>query len=449
MALGCALVAALLGPAAVAECAKLPPAVPDRVGRAQLQVTKIADKTRIQGLIDIIWTDYFYKPGWAKTPGIYSIKYMTAARDPNPNAAAGPDPNSDHASRDLGWYLRNRPDWIVYKCPGEPPPSLCRHGLLPDSPATPAFDCFFSNSVDYVPLDTSNPDVREFLFDANLGGPPSAPPFPAYLSPRGPVRIFSNLLASGLYDAVGVDNLGAHNNFGRCGIYRQGAFLGKFSGKPVDPLFISEQIEWLSWLRRRVNAAGGCLAGNDYFESGDPAGFLQLADSLDIVLDEHGFTRNNKPMETGAAWRTRIDTYLRLTASGKPLIIVDYLPRGEEATLATRYAAGAAWSLANYLLIKGDRTYLALTTEGDIGQEGITRLVPPAFAETGRALEPVRTDSRLHWRRFEHALAIVNPTAEPGWFDLGPTRWRGYDGAALSGLIDVAAGTALVLVPDT
>src|SRR3954467_14640841 len=73
-----------------AECLKLPAPVPDRIGRVQLMLGKVPDKSVLAGKYDIVWADYFYKPGWAKVPGIYSMKYMTSSRDPNPYARRSP-----------------------------------------------------------------------------------------------------------------------------------------------------------------------------------------------------------------------------------------------------------------------------------------------------------------------------------------------------------------------
>lgn len=435
-------------PYAYSECAKLPAAIPDRIGRVQLFLENVTDKSVLKGKYDIVWSDYFYKPGWQKVAGIYSMKYMMAARDPNPHAQI-----ANHGSagvfterRDLHWYHLNHPDWVMYKCPGAPEPPLCARTPTGNGPDNPAYSCYFSNSPDYVPLDVSNPEVREFLLTANLGGPPDAGPVIGYPG-KGSVPVtFASVLRSGLYDAVAVDNLGAENAFGACGIYRGDSFVRKYSGAKIDLRYLADEVNWMKWLRQRVAAAGLCLAGNDYFDTNDRQGFLQIAETLDIVLEEHGFTRDSGPLETGSAWKTRIETFRYLTDTSKPLIIVDYLTLPSGDPLTHRGAALLSWSIANYLLIKGDRTYLAIATP-DAGGDPAS-MVPQLFANIGRPQEAMQTDGVLYWRHFEHALAIVNPSPETGHLDFAETAWRSLDGRALSGWLEVAPASALVLFAD-
>ncbi|MGH6981575.1 MAG: hypothetical protein ACREFC_10245, partial [Stellaceae bacterium] len=309
-----------------ADCLNLPVGVPERIGRVQLFLNQIADKSVLAGKYDLIWVDYFYKPGWAKVSGIYSTKYMMADRDPNPFARIANPSGGDgfSSTRDFHWYRQNHPDWVMYKCPGEPEPPMCRRPASGPGPNNPAYSCFYSNSVDYVPLDITNPAVREFLFQANLGEPPYSPPFRAYTGKDAKPVLYPSPMSSGLYDAVGVDNLASENSFGECGIYRGNKFVRSYSGAKTDPAFLHARIDWLNWLRHKVNAEGLCLIGNDYFTTGHSREFLEIASALDIVMDEHGFTRDSGPLETGAQWLTRIETLRHLTESGKSLIVVDY-----------------------------------------------------------------------------------------------------------------------------
>ena len=422
------------------------PAVPDRIGRVLLTLGQVPDKSVLAGKFDIIWADYFYKPGWAKIPGVYAMKYMTAVRDPNPNARI-PNSTGDEGlvkSRDLNWYHRNHPDWVVYKCPGAPEPPMCRKAEPTSGPTNPAYACFYPYSVDYVPLDVTNPAVRQFLFDSNLGGAPYVPRVRGYPSRGATVMSYPTVLGSGLYDAVGVDNLNAENGFGACGIYRDGRFRQLYTGSRIDPQYVKQLVGWLNWLRQRVNAAGVCLAGNDYFTTKDWRGFLEIAAALDIVMDEHGFARDKGPIETGAAWRTRVDTLRRVIATGKPVIIVDYV---SPPARGARTRAAVSWSIANYLLIKSDRTYLALTSPRAGADPA--KAYPELFIKTGRPLEAMQINKGLYWRHFTHALAVVNPSSQRARMNLGGARWHALDGGAISGTVDIPPATALVLTDAT
>jgi hypothetical protein len=436
------------GPAADAACSKLPPAVPDRIGRVLVFLRDLPDKSVLAGKYDMIWGDYFNKPGWAPVPGIYSMKYMMAARDPNPYAhEREPEPDTHDnltKDRDLHWYHENHPDWVVYKLPGEPEPPLCQTSPTENGPNNPAYSCFFRNSVDLVPLDITNPAVREFLFKANLESPPYAAPFRAFAARGSAFATYPSALSSGLYDAVAVDNLSADNQFGAAGIYRDGTFIRKYSGQKVDPQYTKALADWMVWLGAKVHAAGHCLAGNDYFRADNPQGFLDIAAPLDIVFDEHGFADNSGPMDTGADWRSHVEALRRLTAQDKPLAVENNVDaRPPDPSGPRTMAPQISWSIANYLLIKGDHTYLVIRSKYQGADPSAT--FPELFIKVGRPLGGMQTDNVLYWRRFEHALAIVNPSATTGRFDLGAAPWRSLHGRSVSGSVQVPPGTALVL----
>jgi len=425
-----------------ADCTKLPAPVADRIGRVVLALDHVPNKTVLAGKYDIIWADYFYKPGWAKLPGTYSIKYMTVDRDPNPNARV-PNPAADGytKSRDLRWYHRNHPNWVVYKCPDLPEPKLCERPAMDSGPNNPAYQCFFPNSVDYMPLDITNPSVREFLFDANLGGEPYLPPFKGYIAHTAKPVSYPSILSSGFYDAVGVDNLANLNSFGECGIYEGGKFVRRYSGGASDSSFLRARIAWINWLGKHVRAAGLCLAGNDYFTTRYAAEFLEIASTLDIVVDEHGFTRDSGPLEVGAAWLTRVATLRKLTKSGKPLIDIEYV---SPTTTEPKTRENLLWALANYLLVKADRTYLALSSPKE-GPDP-AKSYPELFIETGAPTEEMQTNGTLYWRHFQKALAVVNPSPKADNLGLGQQTWHGLYGDTFSGSVLVGSATALVLI---
>ena len=204
-------------------------------------------------------------------------------------------------------------------------------------------------------------------------------------------------------------------------VRHHGQWEQQFSGEKVDPTYAQALRDWVAWLRQRVHARGLCLAGNDYFSSDDPAGFLTVADGLDIVIDEHGFTdrRGGRPADKEQGWLTRMRTYQQVAAA-KPLVIIDHIAdTPEQVSKAT-----IAWSIANYLLVKGDRTFLAMTS-----LKGIPAFedYPELYIRTGRPLAAMETDGRVFFRRFENAVAVVNPSSAqaasfmppgPGWRDL-------------------------------
>ena len=244
---------------------------------------------------------------------------------------------------------------------------------------------------------------------------------------------------------MAVDNLESTNSWGRCGVKKDGAWVGKYSGAKVDPAYATAVADWLGWLHAEANGAGLCVAGNNYYSGRDIAGFRKTVEPLDIEVDEHGFTRNCKPMDRDQAWVDRITTF-RDVARTKPVVIIDQVcPKLEQANRQV-----LDWSLASYLLFKGDRSYIAITSSTEYG--GYYDL-PELYLPVGRPLGDFENDSKLYWRRFEHAMAIVNPYSKAAaTFDLGrkpfaDTRWQDLDGAARTGTITLNPTSAIILMP--
>jgi hypothetical protein len=369
--------------AANATCAHLPPPAPDRIGRAQVFNSRIPDKTVLIGRRDIEWNN-----DGPRLEGVYSMHYMAADREKDKTKTAE-------------WYQNNQPDWIVYKCDGQ---TIANSYRYPYGYATP--------------VDITNPAVRNHLYEENV----------------------RPVLGTNRFDAISVDNLSDENKWGRCGVIRSGVFQREFAGSDIDLSFNRAQHDWLEWLRAKVNADGLCLAGNAYFSGQNPAGFELVADALDIVVEEHGVTRRAKPMELGRAWQTRFGLYRRV-ATNKPLLIIDYVAQTrDEVTIPA-----ISWSIANYLLVKEDRTYLAMTPMNAPSEfEDFDQL----YLQTGRALGPPQTDGRIWWRRFEHAIAVVNPSALfSGRLSLGDNDWRDFEGRVSHGSVEVPPASALVLAP--
>ncbi|MGE5269760.1 MAG: hypothetical protein ACM3JG_08830 [Thiohalocapsa sp.] len=379
------LLTALRPGEAAAECRTLPPAVPDRVGRAQIFVHGLKDKAVLRGKRDIIWGDY-----GDKVPNIYSMTYMAADRDPN-------------HQHQVDWYRANHPDWVMYKCDRK----------------SPAHSFHYDYGYD-TPVDIADPAVRQYLWDAN--------PDLAQLGSR--------------YEADAVDNVQATNDFGRCGVWHGGVWVQRYSGGRGDPGYAHDVAAWMKWLGERVHAAGACLAANHYFGGLDLAGFKEVAAELDIIVDEHGFTRGCKPMVSDDAWRQRIALFRDLARS-KPVVIIDQVCPTE----AGINRAVLDWSLANYLLLKGERSYLAIVPENKYGQ---LQDFPELYLETGLPQGDFTVERGVYVRHFAKALALVNPSSKAAAsYDLGERQWRDLDGKSLTGRLELPPGTARVLVPAT
>jgi Hypothetical glycosyl hydrolase family 15 len=318
-------------------------------------------------------------------PGLYSTSYMTVDRDLD-------------KSHDLAWYRANHPDWIVYGCDGQP---------------TREF------TGEYVTVDISNPDVREALFR------------------QGVVE----KLAKRPYDSIAVDNLSNWNGVAECGVRHNGAFQRLYSGQRSDPAFDDITADWMGWLAARVHARGLALTGNVYYDGVDREGYLKIARHLDVVLDETGFERHCRPSQTDAKWLDRVNLF-REVASAKALMQLERVC----PTLAEITPATIDWSFANYLFVKGPRTYLALSPEQNTG--GIVYDFPELYLKIGRPLGEMQERGGVYFRRFERALALLNPSSRASArFDLGQEGWRDrVSGQVMSGAVDLPPASAMVLI---
>ena len=239
---------------------------------------------------------------------------------------------------------------------------------------------------------------------------------------------------------------------------------------PADsPQYTDTVVNYLTELASRTHAVGGCVAANNTYYSEDVAGFKRIIDSVDIDADETGFTEHvddtatinpdgeteNSTAEQVCApkpwskyldgnWLTRTNALLYATQNpNKALEIIDKPCYYNEQIKSSMLD----WPLANYLLIKYDRTYLSI--EGEKPDVAYVDF-PQLYAPIGAPIEDMQTNATnsLYWRHFEGALAIVNPSSKnSATFDLQNGRWVGIDQQVRSGVITLQPASALFLVP--
>lgn len=359
----------------------LPAAVPDRIGRAQVFVHQLQDRSVLATTRDFVWGD-----DGPKLDGVYGAKYMMVDRDPD-------------RKHDQAWYEANHPDWLVYKA----------------DRAEPAHEFKYKWGYN-SPVDIANPAVRQYLFDYSI----------------------KPIIESGRCSCVGVDNVECINLWSRAGVRADGDWRQLYSGQKVDPAFARDVADWLGWLADRVHAAGLSLAANHYPHLEDEAGYRLVADKLDIILDEHGFTRAGKAFVKGDNWLKYMTLFADL-ARTKAIVTIDQLAKTRaEITPELRN-----WSLANHLLMKGDHSYLSWQDQDDYGA-----LVEYAelYLPTGRALEAFAKDGDVYRRRFEEVLALVNPspTATASYPLEG--NWHDLQGDARRGTLALPPLSGLVLI---
>ena len=270
-----------------------------------------------------------------------------------------------------------------------------------------------------MPLDISNPEVLQYFWDAKIA--------PA--------------LAKG-FQAIAFDNVSAVNSFQRCGAGGDAGLRRQFLATPKDPLFADAVRQWAAWMRDHLHAHGAALAINLTYSETDVPGFDAIAREADIVVDEGGFARDCMPMVADLHWRQRFLSY-RAIARERALAIIDQTCK----TIDQIAPDIARWTLANYLVLRGDRTYLAVT-----GYEVYGRVDerPEFKTDLGIAIgEPVENGTMMV-RHYSKGMALVNYSSKDvAPIDLGTRRFRTEGGAVATGVFALGklSGEILMEIP--
>ena len=299
------------------------------------------------------------------------------------------------------WYAAEAPDRIVYGCDRTTPASLYTYAWGA-----------------YSPLDINNPDVRRYMLET-------------YVIPA---------LQSG-HKVIALDNVSLRNTGKRCGVYRGGQWVQLYSGESIDPAFSSAMLDWVGWLSREIHARGGYLALNAKVEPDDPELTRRLIALGDFWLEEASNTVDCKGRVSDNLWRTKFE----LAQWAAQLIgWVDL-----EKTCATPSQLDpdeAQWTVGNYLLARGPRSYLGLAHDGDRGRLNVRLprgLNPPLGAAEGPAFELPGG-----WaRRFRNGMVLVNPYSTSVFvYSLPDGDWTQWDGTPQQLRIVVPPTSARILL---
>jgi hypothetical protein len=368
---------------------RLPASTRDRIGRAQIWTQKIEDKRVLEGKRDYVWADH----GDAM-PGIFTSRYMPYNRDFD-------------RSHTVAWYERHHPDWMVYECDGK----------------TPAhYGSKYAWGGYYTPVDITQLDVRRALLRAHLDAP----------------------LRERQYDGVSLDNVSLRNWFDRCGIYRDGKWVQQYDEDDEwDSSFSNAVIAWLRFATRYAHERNLCSTANlKYALTPHRKTYARAAYSVDIVLDERGFydfRQSGEPTYSDEEWVERMTTLAEI-AKHRGLVVIDK-PQRKWSQLTPKVVNA---SIANYLLIKGDHSYLAILAADDHH-----RFVDfdQLYEDVGDARGAITRAGNLYRRFFRNAIALANPWKDKtAHYTLNTTsRWT-YLGKRIRGRVELAPGEARLIM---
>ncbi|HWP61512.1 MAG TPA: putative glycoside hydrolase [Candidatus Paceibacterota bacterium] len=396
-------IAPLLTPLAVS--AALPP-LPDTgsgVHLAQLFNFAVPDVTKEVGVIDYVWGASNPTPA-----GVYNTFYYPFDRDRN-NGTVSPY-SSAPGTINTAWFQKYHPDWIEYSCA-----AAGKSQAQANAAGNMAAEF---NDPSYTPLDISNPQVLQFMMDA-------------YWKPA---------IQAG-FQGIDFDNVSFANNStpsGRCGHYSsQGTWVPQFSGQVYDSAYINAILNWAQWTYQQLHAINGSVTMNfnyDYnlvkqMSTTNP--LYQLLNYMDIQMPEGAFS----DIGTGtgdnsvADWTTMMQ-YEQAAQSTYKLATVfpDYYAGATyQGGNGGNSTAHSMWTLANYLLIKSNHSYLFLGS--DTVAEDLSWVTPEftiANKMIGSPTGAMYASQGVWMRDFTTGKAIVNPDPSatrtipipPGYTDL-------------------------------
>jgi len=295
--------------------------------------------------VDLVWgSKYPTQP-----EGVYNLYYYPFDRDR--------DGGTGGLHHDITWFLANHPDWIEYTCDRK----------------TPAYEYGDPN----VPLDITNPAVIDYMMQT-------------YIIPA---------IEEG-YQGIAFDNVDFNNNGYRCGVWRDGEWVGQSN-------YIDNILAWASSMYPRLHALYASVAMNFPYDVNNPAESDKIYQNLDIAVDERGFTnwgRSKDDYLSGISWLTNMQALQSLDALGKGFVSINEMPVDFDAVSQ----AEKQWTLANYLLVKGKYSYIAIT---GIQEYGVIFTTPEYSTAIGHALSVMYQSQNVYMRDYSNGLAIVNPAS--------------------------------------
>lgn len=361
-----------------------PPA--NGIARGQVFDNSVPDKSVYAGLVDFVWgASTLAQPAGAVPSG-----YVPAFRDFN----------NTHS---LAWYQANHPDWVVYQGDND----------------DPAYE--FGN-ITYIPIDFTNPAVRTYYFST----------FVQPLVDAGyPIIGFDNVCTANVYQSGG--HYDANNNW-----------VQQYdSTDRRDPAWAAAVLDWLSYLADELHAQGVGIAANITWNAdafANLADLQQAVDTVDVYVDEQGFTVHRDANYNDQAWLDKF-TFARSNALTKLYLAINQTTADD---LANASQSQVDWAIANYLLYREQKSMMTLCGKS---QYHVFLDRPELHTDIGTpSSSPVQDTSGAWKRSYTGGRVLVNPSSTAtATVTLPAGTWTDMHGATFSGHITMPPNTGTVL----
>src|SRR6185312_7626039 len=367
------------------------PQAPSGIAVGMAMNYDVKEKASEVGRIDYVWGASSPAPA-----SVYNTAYIKYARD--------------QETHPIAWWKAEHPTWLEYKC----------------NKRSLAYQ--FHRKL--APLDITNPEVRAYQWSEEI-------------EPR---------LAEG-YAGIAFDNLELTNESGRCGHFDSShKWVAQFTGQSGDGAFTASVLEWTAAMREEVHAYSPSATVSinfSYEPRASAAANAALMDDADLVFDERGMTNWGQPgadRPSPELWLQIYEAARAVQEGGSCYDLNEEFPGASTAIPASELE----WAVANYLLIKGDCTYIS--TSGFRGKKmnqqdyGVLHWYPQYEAAVGEPTGPaVEQPSGAYVRELTGGLAAVNPTLATAEASLPPGVWRDGQGEQVSGSLVLGPQQGAVL----
>lgn len=355
---------------------------------AQIFDNQIKDKSVYRQQKNNVY--YIWGSRVAEQPeGVIGSKYFPSIRNPD-------------RKLDIKWYQENHPDWVMYQ----------------EDRKTPAYGYIY----DYgglVPLDVSNPAVKEYYLQK-------------FIMPA----------VNAGYKIVAMDNVDLGNWPKAIGRYAGEKWIPLYTGKKDDSAFHKTMIEWMQFLKDRLNPLGVAVVANIKATTASEHVVLQTIHAVDAWLDENGFAHRGVKV-TDDKWEKAI-AIIHKIAPEKGYISINQM-KGENAKDWPKEQV--EYVIGSYLLSRGPKSLLAMCSYTDKAIYHHFFYRKEMDTDIGEPVSvPVKEPSGLWVRKFTKGIVIVNPSSKKSeTYDLPKGKWKTMNHETVIGRLDIPAASARIL----
>ncbi|HTX03423.1 MAG TPA: hypothetical protein VMD07_07065 [Candidatus Acidoferrales bacterium] len=360
-------------------------------------------------------------------------------------------PNEDNAlisRRDLAWWQKHRPSWVLYACDAGGNPTR----------ESPWSGVGFSD----VPLDIHNPAVVRYQ-----------------------VHLLGNYMIAHGYNALAVDNFTFVNympapnpvlgqghpqpGWYACGIYADGKFIRRYGSANgsdfgrADPAWIADLLNWIETARKIFDGDPKLashhlkiLVNHPILGETPNDDERQMLRSVDGVVVENGFTSYGHYIEPRSRLLPRLFTqslsWMRAAqAIGIAVFVTDYFCEGGVTASGascsynplTLSASQVDWALATYAIANDGGADVYIAPEG-----GDNYSYRPEYSRVyGAPCGNVEQTGAVYTRRFQRGMAIVNASYTAQAISLPPHHtYTDIEGRTLTDPLTVNGADAYMLL---